>query len=43
MELARDFVSKTRRRKGLKEDVGVARYLESEVVGRLRESGILDG
>lgn len=42
-ELARDFVSKTRRRKGLKEDVGVARYLESEVVGRLRESGMLDG
>jgi len=43
MELARDFVSKTRRRKGLKEEVGVARYLEKEVVGRLRESGILDG
>lgn len=42
-ELARDFVSKTRRRKGLKEDVGVARYLEGEVVGKLRESGILDG
>ena len=43
IELARDFVSKTRRRKGLKEDVGIARYLEGEVVGRLRESGILDG
>ena len=43
IELARDFVSKTRRRKGLKEEVGVARYLEPEVVGRLRESGILDG
>ena len=43
MELARDFVQKTRRRKGLKEDVGVARYLEGEVVARLRETGILDG
>jgi len=43
MELARDFVGKTRRRKGLKDDVGVARYLEGEVVGKLRESGILDG
>lgn len=43
IELARDFVSKTRRRKGLKDEVGVARYLEGEVVERLRESGILDG
>lgn len=43
IELARDFVGKTRRRKGLKEDVGVARYLEGEVVGRLRDSGILEG
>ena len=43
IELARDFVIKTRRRKGLKEDVGVARYLEPEVVGKLRESGILEG
>ena len=43
IELARDFVSKTRRRKGLKEEVGVGRYLEEEVVGRLKESGILDG
>lgn len=42
-ELARDFVNKTRRRKGLKEDVGVARYLEGDVVQRLRETGILDG
>lgn len=43
IELARDFVGKTRRRKGLKEDVGVARYLEGDVVQRLRETGILDG
>lgn len=43
MELARDFVTKTRRRKGLKEDVGVARYLEGEVVAKLKESGILEG
>lgn len=43
MELARDFVGKTRRRKGLKKDVGVARYLEGDVVARLRETGILDG
>lgn len=43
VELARDFVSKTRRRKGLKDEVGVARYLEPEVVGKLRESGILEG
>ncbi|KAI9669440.1 MAG: hypothetical protein M1831_000477 [Alyxoria varia] len=43
IELARDFVTKTRRRKGLKEDVGVSRYLEADVVGKLRESGILDG
>ena len=43
VELARDFVSKTRRRKGLKEEVGVARYLEGEVVERLKGSGILEG
>ncbi|KAI9728008.1 MAG: hypothetical protein M1828_005413 [Chrysothrix sp. TS-e1954] len=43
IELAKDFTMKTRRRKGLKEEVGVGRYLEGEVVERLRESGILDG
>ncbi|KAK4565337.1 hypothetical protein LTR86_003954 [Recurvomyces mirabilis] len=42
-ETARDFVLKTRRRKGLVEDVGVGRYLEAEVVRGLRESGVLDG
>ena len=40
---ARDFVVKTRRRKGLAEEVGVARYLEREVVEGLRASGVLDG
>ena len=41
-QLARDFTLKTRRRKGLKEDVGASRFLEKETVERLRESGILD-
>ncbi|EMC94952.1 hypothetical protein BAUCODRAFT_34952 [Baudoinia panamericana UAMH 10762] len=39
---ARDFVLKTRRRKGLSEDVGVGRFLEPELVRSLRESGVLD-
>ncbi|RMD41576.1 hypothetical protein DV735_g3544, partial [Chaetothyriales sp. CBS 134920] len=39
---ARDFVLKTRRRKGLSEDVDVRRILEPELVASLRESGILD-
>jgi U5 small nuclear ribonucleoprotein component len=40
---ARDFVLKTRRRKGLSEDVGVAKFLEGELVRSLRETGMLDG
>ncbi|KAK3117392.1 hypothetical protein LTR53_001306 [Teratosphaeriaceae sp. CCFEE 6253] len=40
---ARDFVLKTRRRKGLSEDVSVGRFLEPELVRRLRESGMLEG
>jgi 116 kDa U5 small nuclear ribonucleoprotein component len=40
---ARDFVLKTRRRKGLAEDVGVVKYLEPAMVQDLKESGILDG
>jgi 116 kDa U5 small nuclear ribonucleoprotein component len=40
---ARDFVLKTRRRKGLSEDVTVAKFLEPELLKQLRESGILDG
>ena len=40
---ARDFVLKTRRRKGLSEDVGVGKYLEKELWQGLREGGVLDG
>jgi U5 small nuclear ribonucleoprotein component len=40
---ARDFLLKTRRRKGLSEDVSVAKYLEPELVSSLKESGLLDG
>nr|POE70027.1 pre-mrna-splicing factor cwf10 [Quercus suber] len=39
---ARDFVLKTRRRKGLVEDVSVARFLEPELLRQLRESGMLE-
>jgi 116 kDa U5 small nuclear ribonucleoprotein component len=39
---ARDFVLKTRRRKGLSEDVDVRRFLEPELLSGLRESGVLD-
>ena len=41
--LARDFVLKTRRRKGLAEDVSVGKFLEPELWRSLRESGVLDG
>ncbi|KAI0021172.1 P-loop containing nucleoside triphosphate hydrolase protein [Xylariomycetidae sp. FL0641] len=40
---ARDFVLKTRRRKGLSEDVSVAKFLEPELYQNLVESGALDG
>jgi len=40
---ARDFVVKTRRRKGLSEDVGVGKFLEAELWRGLREGGVLDG
>lgn len=40
---ARDFVIKTRRRKGLSEDVGVGKFLEAELWRGLREGGVLDG
>lgn len=40
---ARDFVLKTRRRKGLSEDVGLSKFMEPELWGRLKEGGILDG
>lgn len=39
---ARDFVLKTRRRKGLSEDVDVRRILEPELLAALRDSGVLD-
>lgn len=38
---ARDFVLKTRRRKGLSEDVSVAKFLEPEFYQSLLESGAL--
>ncbi|KAF2869504.1 elongation factor 2 [Massariosphaeria phaeospora] len=41
--LARDFVLKTRRRKGLAEDVSVSKFLEPELFRSLKESGVLDG
>ncbi|OXV06104.1 hypothetical protein Egran_06128 [Elaphomyces granulatus] len=40
---ARDFVLKTRRRKGLAEDLTVSKFLEPELWKGLRESGVLDG
>ncbi|MCJ1242821.1 hypothetical protein MMC30_000016 [Trapelia coarctata] len=40
---ARDFVLKTRRRKGLSEDVGVGKFLEPELWKGLKEGGLLDG
>lgn len=40
---ARDFVLKTRRRKGLAEDVTVSKYVEPELLRQLREAGMLDG
>ena len=40
---ARDFVLKTRRRKGLAEDVGVGKFLEADLLKELKEGGVLDG
>lgn len=40
---ARDFVLKTRRRKGLSEDVTIAKFLEPELYKELAGSGLLDG
>lgn len=39
---ARDFVMKTRRRKGLAEDITISKFLEPELFQSLKESGILD-
>ena len=41
MATARDFVLKTRRRKGLSEDVTVSKFLEPELWQNLKTSGIL--
>ncbi|KAI9880134.1 MAG: hypothetical protein M1830_005163 [Pleopsidium flavum] len=43
MATARDFVLKTRRRKGLSEDVTVSKFLEPDLYRGLREGGVLDG
>jgi len=43
MQLAGDFVRKTRRRKGLAPSISVARYVEGDLVAKLKETGILDG
>ena len=40
---ARDFVLKTRRRKGLSEDVTVGKFLEPDLLRQLKETGMLDG
>jgi len=40
---ARDFVLKTRRRKGLSEDVTVSKFLEPDLYRGLKEGGVLDG
>ncbi len=40
--MARDFVIKTRRRKGLSEDVTITKYLDEELVLSLVQSGLLD-
>ncbi|KAF2675426.1 U5 small nuclear ribonucleoprotein component [Microthyrium microscopicum] len=40
---ARDFVLKTRRRKGLAEDITIRKFLEPELFKNLKDSGVLDG
>ncbi|KAK4923904.1 Pre-mRNA-splicing factor cwf10 [Elasticomyces elasticus] len=41
--MARDFTLKTRRRKGLSDDISVGKFLEPELLKGLKESGLLDG
>lgn len=41
-QAARDFMLKTRKRKGLAEDVSVQKVLEPELLQGLKESGVLD-
>lgn len=40
---ARDFVLKTRRRKGLSEDVSVSKFMDPELLAQLKVDGVLDG
>jgi len=42
-EMARDLVVKTRRRKGLSEEVTIAKFLEPELYGMMVESELLEG
>ena len=42
-QTARDFVLKTRRRKGLSEDISVGKFLEPELWKTLSTSGVLGG
>ncbi|KAL2315543.1 Pre-mRNA-splicing factor cwf10 [Schizosaccharomyces pombe] len=40
-DLARDFLIKTRRRKGLVEDVSTTRYFDQEMIDSLKEAGVV--
>ncbi|EPX71260.1 GTPase Cwf10 [Schizosaccharomyces octosporus yFS286] len=40
-ELARDFLVKTRRRKGLAEDVAITRYFDQEMIDSLKDTDIV--
>jgi len=41
--MARDFVLKTRRRKGLAEDITISHFMDPDLFKSLKESGVLDG
>lgn len=41
--MARDLTLKTRRRKGLAEDVTIQKFLEPELHRMMMESGLLEG
>lgn len=41
--MARDLTLKTRRRKGLSEEVTIAKFLEPELHAMIESSGLLDG
>lgn len=43
MAMARDLMVKTRRRKGLSEDVTIGKFLEPELQRMIEESGLLEG